>query len=925
PLLLVTRPQRALDFSIGDNTTESPAITVGIDHLEVDFYAFLYERYVRAFTLDLSMDVGVNLDFEQAAGQPVKIRPTLVGISSDNVKITVQNSEFVKEAPAGLEAVLPSVFSLVIPLLGQLPEITVPPFAGFQLENLAIRHVTTNQDDFLALYGSLGPSTLLLSAARRDPLMASAVAALNASLPTPPAPSTGQARLASVSVPPVDRVRGALLSDKSGALPRVTFDVDRYDAAGRELEWAYQLDQGMWRPWRSEFPLVIEDPAFAWQGKYSIGLQSRVKGDYRTVSATIETPVIIDSVSPHIAVDQAAWSGDTYEIPAFDIVSGSALQYAFGRPGSAAPASAWLPGGTIELGRDAARTYLVNDKMAVFVKDEAGNTAIALVAPFHGESSAAGCACSTHRAPGTGSLLVVVAVGGWVLGRRRRAALPTVLGKIRCIARRRALRRAIVTGVLWAQGSLAMSLQPGCNCSGSQAAPSMCEVVSDCSPDSCGRGQLPFCVDNMCVCSDDIPPGRIGPYSHVAVGPDGTVWVSAYAQSHGDLVVAKVMSDGRIADEAWEWVDGVPEGPVVVPDAKIRGGIDAAGPDVGMYTSIAVGLDGVPMVSYFDRDTASLKFAQRVSGTWQTHIVDQGTGQLGDHGALVGMYTSLTLRSDDGRPGIAYLAHVKDAAGSRAEVRFASAQSTRPGTAGDWQTWVVDTAALPPEDPANPSIYPLPEGLGLFVDSTRMPNQAPVVAYYDRGTGDLKLAKFNVQAGQFAQATVLDGSNGVDAGWSPSVTVDATGVVQVAYVSATTADDLRYKTDAGSALPEVIDDGYRIVGQTVDGLPKPEFHFVGNDASIVVAPGVAGPFVAYQDATTQELLLAHKQPDGTWAHASIAGGSNGATGWPGGYGFFASAALGKNQLVMSSWVINLPASDYRDSNWVEVFHHPLAL
>jgi hypothetical protein len=924
PLLLVTRPQRAIDFTIGDNTTASPAITLGIDHMEVDFYAFLYERYVRAFTLDLSMNVGVNLEFEQAAGQPVKIKPTLVGISSDKIKIEVINSEFVKETPADLEAVLPSVFSLVTPLLGNLPEITVPPFAGFQLDNLSIQHVTTSQDDFLALYGSLGPSTLMRQIASRDFLMSSAVAAMDVGATAPQPPSTGKARLASVVTPPADKVRSALLHEAGGAMPRVTFDVDPYDTGGRELEWTYQLDDGMWRPWRGAHPLVIEDLAFAWQGKYTIGLKSRVKGDYHTVSEPLQIPVIIDSVAPQISVAQAAWKDDTYEIPAFDIVSDRALQYAFGKPGSTAPESAWSAGGTIELSRDVAEAYQGSDgKVAVFVKDEAGNTAIALVAPFQGQPSSAGCACNTHGGPGAGSFALVIVVGALVLGRRR--ALPrlasgrgTSLGHL---VRRRAIRRAVVHGALWAGGSVAMSLQPGCSC-GTKAQAQSCELVSDCSPDFCEKGQLPYCLDNMCVCSDDIPAGRIGPYSHVAVGPDGAVWVSAYAQSHGDLVVAKVTADGRIPEEAWQWVDGVPDGPVIVPDSKIRRGIDDGGPDVGMYTSIAVAPDGTPMVSYFDRDTASLKFAQQVNGTWQTHFVDKGTGQLGASGALVGMYTSLTLRSDDGRPGIAYLAHVKDAAGTRAEVRFASAQSTRPGTAGDWQTWLVDTSVLPPDDPAHPAIFPLPEGLGLFIDSARMPNQAPVIAYYDRANGDLKVAKFNAQAGQFAAARVLDGSNGIDAGWSPSVTVDAKGVVQVAYVGTSTADDLKYVTDATNALPEVIDDGYRIVGKTVDGLPKPEFHFVGDDASIVVAPGVAGPFVAYQDATTQELLLAHKQPDGKWAHTSIAGGTS---PWPGGYGFFASTAIGQDQLVMSSWVVNLPATDYRDSSWVEVFHHPLSL
>ena len=441
-------------------------------------------------------------------------------------------------------------------------------------------------------------------------------------------------------------------------------------------------------------------------------------------------------------------------------------------------------------------------------------------------------------------------------------------------------------------------------------------MTSDCTL-PCPANQLSFCVDNTCVCSDDIPPGRIGPYSDVAVGPDGQIWVSAYAQTHGDLVVAKA-SGGRIPDEAWEWVDGVPAGPVVIPGAKIRGGIEDDGPDVGMYTSIAVAPDGTPMVSYFDRDTASLRLAQRINGSWQSHVVDPGTGKLGDAGALVGMYTSLTLRSDDGRPGIAYLAHVKDARGSRAEVRFVSAQTPRPTSSGDWQAWVVDTGALPPDDPANPATYPLPAGLGLFVDSARMPSQAPVVVYYDRGSGDLKLAKFNAQTGQFAAPRVLDGSNGVDAGWSPSVAVDARGVINVAYVG-TSADDLKYVTDATGAAPEVVDDGYRVAGQTVDGLPRPEFHFVGDDAGILLPLGGGAPFVVYQDATTQELLLAHKQDDGTWAHISIAGAT---TPWPGGYGFFASGAITGDRIVMSSWVINLPASVDADSSWVEVFSHP---
>jgi hypothetical protein len=913
PLLLVTRPQRDLRFSIGNNTVESPAVTIGIDHLEVDFYAFLFERYVRAFSLDLTLDVGVNVDIEQAAGGAATLRPMLVGITPDKVQIKVLNTELVRETPARLEALLPTVFALVTPALGNLPEITVPSFAGFTLGNPSIHRVTTAQDDFLAINASLEASPALQQLAAGAAMRSGGFAAMARVVPA--ARSTGTVRLMSVETPSVERVAGALLHEPDGALPRVTFDADTHDASGRELEWAYQLDNGMWRAWRTGNPLVIEDAAFAWQGKYTIGLKSRVVGDYHTVSAAVQIPLIIDSVAPRIAVAKGRWNadnGELYEIPAFDVVSESALAYAFGKPGSAVPASPWHDGGTIELSRDAADAYAgAGRAVTVFVKDEAGNVAAAEVAPFPARSDSG---CSTQGGGGAGGVLVIAAALGLLVQRRTRGERGERTRRTRRIAGSERASGA-AAAVVCVGGALAVALQPGCG-HRSEAPPGtpppmVCERSPDCS--ACDAGQLPFCVDNTCLCADDIPLGRVGPYSDVAVGPDGAIWVSAYAQSYGDLVVAQT-TGGRIGAEAWQWVDGVPAGPVAVPDSKIRGGIDEGGPDVGMYTSIAVAPDGTPSVSYFDRETASLKLAQKVGGAWRTHVVDAGAGATGTR---VGMYTSLTLRSDDGRPGIAYLAHVKDASGRHAEVRFASAQSARPTTSGDWQTWVVDTAALPPEDPAGPGLYPLPEGLGLFVDAARMPNQAPVVAYYDRTSGDLRLAKFNVQSGQFAAPRVLDGAGTVDAGWSPSVAVDRDGVVHVAYASPT-SHALKYVLDAPNAAPQVIDNGYRVVGKTPDGLDKPELHFVGDDASLVLPPDGGAPLVVYQDATTEELLLARQSADGTWAHTSIAGATD---PWPGGYGFFAAGALGSSQLVMSSWVVNL--HDFADSNWVEVFTRPL--
>ncbi|HUJ57318.1 MAG TPA: hypothetical protein VLX92_02450 [Kofleriaceae bacterium] len=902
PLLLVTRPQREITFTIGDNTMQSPALTVGISHMEVDFYAFLFERYVRAFTLDLTLNVGVNLTFDQQPGMPATITPSIVGLSSSNVQLTVLNSEFVRESPQHLEMVLPSVFDLITPLLGNLQPITVPSFAGFSLNNLSIQHVTTPQDDFLALYAQLGASTMMRQLAMREPLARDAVDALDAKmLPTQPK-STGSARLVSVDTPPPQTIIDGLKGLDTGKLPTLTFDVDHVDSLGRELEWTWNFDGGMWHQFTSDFPLVIADRAFAWQGKYTIGLKSRVKGDYRTTSDVLQIPVVIDSVGPKVFTDKAQWNGDVFSVPVWDVVSGDAVKVGFGAPGDDQPRTTWMDAKQATLNKADYDLFNKNGEVVVFAKDEQGNQTIALIAPFHGTSGTTGCTCETGR-PGAGGIATFAVVGLLVLRRRRR----------RGWLRRIATRRNLTMLGMWAGAIALSSLVPSCSCSSKSRS---CEMMSDCDPSQCMKGQLPFCIDNTCVCSDDVPIGQVGPYSDIAAAPDGTQWVSAYAQTYGDLVVTHILAPGRVADTAWEWVDGVPAGPVVVPGSMIRGGIADNGPDVGMYTSIAVAPDGTPMVSYFDVDNASLKFAAKVNGTWQIHTVDAGTGMLGNGtGSLVGMYTSITLRGDDGRPGIAYLAHVEDASGEHAEVRYASAQVAIPMQASDWQFWTVDTGMVPPDDPSNPNIYPLPEGLGLFIDSARDPRtQAPIVTYYDRGAAELKLAKFNPTSGQFDPAIVLDGGNGTDDGWNPSLQVDANGVSHVTYIDATT-DDLKYVVEQQPI--EIVDDGYRIVGQTVDGLPKPTEDMLA-DTRLVLPPGNADPLVVYQDSTTQELLLATRSQNGMWSHVSVAGNTN---PWPGAYGFFAKATLSNSNLVMSNWVVDLPTND----NWVEVFANPVAI
>ena len=902
PLLLVTRPQRAVDFTIGEGTEQSPSLTVHVHDFEIDFYAFLFERYVRGFSVALDLDIGINLEFTtDAEGNPA-LMPILVGLDSANIGVTVLNEEFLREDRATLESVLPAILDLALPLIADgLPPIALPEFLGFTLDQLSLGKVTTSEDDFLAIYATLGPSQSMAALAERYPSLAQVNASLDRPAPARPR-SSGRARLVRATTPPPAAIRAALRGE-GGAMPEVVIAVPERDEQGRPLEWTWNLEGGLWRPFRPGGELVLRDGAFAIQGRYDIELRSRVAGDYRTLSRDTEVvSVLIDSVGPRILTEAASVAGGALVVPAVDLVSpAGAIELAYGRVDADGPETGWGAGGLPVA--EAATLAGGTDALMVYARDEAGNqTAEVLhlggVLLFHGQGGG-GCAeCSLGSGGGGAAgagLVVLAALLGLGLGSRRRR---TGAGGPR---RAGGLRRAGA-----AIGLLALAVTPGCNC-GDPAAMT-CEIDQDCA-DACGEGEVPVCIDGTCACTDEVSWGRIGQYSEMAVAPDGTVWVSAYNSLHGDLMVASARGPGRIPDQDWQFVDGVPDGPVVVPDGEVRGGVLDPGPDVGLYTDIAVASDGTVLVSYFDQDATSLKLAALRGDTWTTHVVDAGSSDPDGNYEVVGQYSAITLASDD-RPGIAYFAHLHDGEGTRTELRFAEAVTSAPAGESDWVVTVVDGAPVP--DGAEESDpLPVPMGVGLFVSAARLSDDGAVLVYYDRIAGDLKTAR--MQAGAFGEPEVLDG-DGVDVGWYPGVAVDSSDQLHVSYVSASN-DDLLY-INTVDRVPQVVDDGYRLVGTTEDGQPKPEFHFVGDDSSLVMT--IDGPYVAYQDATSHELRLAHQDGSGNWLHEPVAGNED---PFAGGYGFYASAAANGGGLAISTWVIDQPSSDA----WVELFFVTVAV
>jgi len=883
-LLLVTRPAKPIDFAIGDGTEASPSITMKLSEFSIDFYAFLFERYTRGFTVTLDMNIGINLEFGTDAMGNATIVPMLVGLEAANIGVTILNEEFLREDKDTLETVFPTLLDLILPLVTSgLGDFALPEVAGFSLADMSVERVTTSEDDFLAIGASLGAGSMMAMLGEQYPSVALLAQEM---APTEGNPTSASARLIDVIAPSPSEMRAAL-AGQGGTSPKVMVDLDTHDAWGRELEWTWNIDGGLWRPFIAGGRVAIENGAFNIQGRYELQFRARPVGDYKSWDPDY-TPieVVFDSVGPRILTELAEKTSNTLVVPSFDTVYEHNVQVAFGVLGAEQPSTAWGDG-TVNL--EEVEALAVDGEIQVFARDPQGNLSSEPVRISNASLNASVGGCSAGGSTGWAGLLMVLLALGFRSVRKRLSGFSGL---------------AVATLAL---ASVAMA--PACSCSGDPAG-AVCTLDEECLG-TCADGEIGQCLDGECRCLDDVKYGRIGQFSSMDMADDGTVWVSGYNSTYGDLVVASTRAMGRIPDTAWQFVDGVPEGPVVLPVFATRGGIKADGDDVGLYTDIAVNQEGVAMVSYFDATTGSLKFAANYGGVWQVHLVDQGDLTTDDTGVskLAGQYSSISL-DQNGVPSIGYFAHTGIGTEmANTEVRFAQANSSEPRSGSDWSIELVDEAAVP-FDEAEADVLTIPMGTGLFIDLNRDEVDSPILAYYDRISGDLKIARA-ADGGGFDVETLAQGP---DVGRYPSIAVDDEGVVHVSYVDAVN-QDLLYINDADREVI-VVDTGYRVVGTTADGLPIPEFHFVGDDSTIALT--VDGVYIAYQDATTHELLVAYPNGAGEFSRIAIAGSED---PFIGAYGFFADAKYDGVNLTMSSWVLDQRNSDA----WVELFKRAVVI
>ncbi len=617
--------------------------------------------------------------------------------------------------------------------------------------------------------------------------------------------------------------------------------VSTLDDGSRAVEFQYQVDNAAWHPFTASRYLTVKDDFLRLQGRHLISVRARAAGDPESVDAIpAQAEVIIDAQPPRVSVRQT--EDGSVAVTARDLVTPDpVVRYRLDQGAW----STWTPASRLTSVPAAGASTIT-----VEASDSEGNVGTVKHFLIRGnfDGTASSCGCTTvgdDRAP-AGPALFLLGIGlaglGARVSRRRpsardegapRAALPAPAPRLPSASPARVARHAL--------GGVAVlafaSLWAGCNCNSNHNA---------------SGGTTGGCAD--CV---ELQPGLIGEYSSAAVsGSD--IWVAGYSEadwdngnSYGDLVVGKWNG----TNVAWNQVDGVPSTPPVDPTVYdvngFRGGQTAPGPDVGLWTSIVIGGDGNPAVSYYDRTNFALKFAQYDGTSWAVQTVDSTpSGQVGRYSKMIFLNGNFVIAYQSIAPGGTGGALVS-------KVRVATSTGGTPA-AGAWTFQDVATVNTTPcrasfcasteacvsstkvctttlassmctaactsaqacvmsggaptclaiWDTTHIDSYP--DAIGDYITLAPDGQGGFGIAYYDRTNGNLVTAR---SSGGAWVNTIVDGEGATvpsgDAGIGASLFIDTNGDWHIAYVNGYT-EALQYIKITGgktALTPEIIDNG----------------------------------------------------------------------------------------------------------------------
>jgi hypothetical protein len=247
----------------------------------------------------------------------------------------------------------------------------------------------------------------------------------------------------------------------------------------------------------------------------------------------------------------------------------------------------------------------------------------------------------------------------------------------------------------------------------------------------------PACTGTSTITTIDAP-GLVGYFTSITIGADANPIISYYDSTNGDLKVAKCANPACTGTATITTIDGL-----------------AAPGDVGRDTSITIGADANPIISYFDFTNGDLKVAKCANPACTGPATITTLDAVGN----VGWDTSITIGAD-GLPVISYY----DFPNGDLKV----AKCVNPACTGTATITTVDA----------------PGDVGRYTSITIGADANPVISYYDSTNADLKVAKcVNPACTGTATITTVDAPGEV--GWYTSITIgaDANPIISYYYVT----------------------------------------------------------------------------------------------------------------------------------------------
>ncbi len=249
------------ELSYADDGTpqvKSPHLQIDVNKLNLEFYAFVEDRYVRLFTIKVDFSAGVFFDFDDKGN----FLPVVSDLNQGLGQVTVANVDVLGEKVDALQKLLPALLSFALPevtaaLLKPFPLPLNKLVPGYTFEVVGLHGMSpiagTDNYDFLSVFGAVSGASVIHDG------------------------PSGTAEF-TLGKPRVEVPQGDLFEASTSPVLHVPTN-------DSTLEYSYRLDGSMWSPFANVKELSVSRAVLRVAGTHTLEVLARRVGDRRSLSA----------------------------------------------------------------------------------------------------------------------------------------------------------------------------------------------------------------------------------------------------------------------------------------------------------------------------------------------------------------------------------------------------------------------------------------------------------------------------------------------------------------------------------------------------------------------------------------------------------------------------------------------------------------